>query len=373
MIKVCHMTSVHHPEDVRIFYKECVSLAKAGYETYLVQRGESYDKNGVHVVGVGEPPAGRLKRMTSFSKKVYQAALTLDADIYQFHDPELLPWGLKLKKRGKKVIFDSHENYSLQMRGKPYLSGWASSILAAVYQKYEYAVVRKLDAIIYPCTFQGKLPYKGVCHRVAVLDNVPSLEEVYDQYQGREHPLSGPMCYFGSLSPARCVTEIIESAVNTGMPLLLAGNFSSDTYQRECLTLMEGHEHIQWLGRLSRLEIIPLLKKASVGLCPEKNILQYNTVDNLATKSYEYMAMGLPVIVADYPFIRKVMAEYRYGIPVDPDSTESISQAIRYLLDHPEEASQMGENGRKAIKERFNWELEQEKLFALYEDILNEK
>ena len=97
MIKVCHMTSAHGPEDVRIFHKECVSLAKAGYDVYLVERGDSYEKNGVHIVGVGQPSGGRLSRMTSFAKKVYQAALALDADIYHFHDPELLPYGLKLK------------------------------------------------------------------------------------------------------------------------------------------------------------------------------------------------------------------------------------------------------------------------------------
>ena len=104
MIKVCHMTSAHGPEDVRIFHKECVSLARAGYDVYLVERGDSYEKNGVHIVGVGQPSGGRLSRMTSFAKKVYQAALALDADIYHFHDPELLPYGLKLKRDRKSVV-----------------------------------------------------------------------------------------------------------------------------------------------------------------------------------------------------------------------------------------------------------------------------
>ena len=110
MTKVCHMTSVHPPEDVRIFHKECVSLAEAGYEVYLVERGESCEKNGVHIIGLGDLPKNRLKRMTEGAKKVYEKALELDCDIYHFHDPELLPYGLKLKKKGKKVIFDSHEN-----------------------------------------------------------------------------------------------------------------------------------------------------------------------------------------------------------------------------------------------------------------------
>ena len=119
MIKVCHMTSAHQPGDTRIFQKECVSLAKAGYQVFLVQRGESGENSGVRIIGVGQPSGGRLTRMTSFARKVYEAALAVDADLYHLHDPELLPYGIKLKGRGKKVIFDSHELYAVQLRQKP--------------------------------------------------------------------------------------------------------------------------------------------------------------------------------------------------------------------------------------------------------------
>ena len=85
MIKVCHMTSAHGVEDVRIFYKECISLAQAGYEVYLVERGESYNKNGVYIVGVGEMPVGRLKRMTEGARRVYEAALALDKDVTNYY------------------------------------------------------------------------------------------------------------------------------------------------------------------------------------------------------------------------------------------------------------------------------------------------
>jgi len=45
---------------------------------------------------------------------------------------------------------------------------------------------------------------------------------------------------------------------------------------------------------------------------------------------------------------------------------------IRYLLEHPEEMRRMGENGRRAVKEEFNWGVEEKKLFALYEEILKD-
>ena len=119
MKRVCHLTSVHSSDDTRVFHKECVSLARAGYDVTLVAPGESREELGVHIVGVGEKPVGTLNRLTSpFVKYAYEAALALDCELYHLHDPELLPYALKLKRHGKTVIFDSHEFYSLLIQEK---------------------------------------------------------------------------------------------------------------------------------------------------------------------------------------------------------------------------------------------------------------
>ena len=133
---------------MRVFYKECVSLAEAGYEVYLVSCGETYDKKGVHVIGVAGRNTSRLERMTKSAKAVYQAALDLDADIYHFHDPELIPYGLKLKRRGKKVIFDDHEGLSEQVLEKSWVPKPLKKPISVAYRFYETHAVGKFDAVI---------------------------------------------------------------------------------------------------------------------------------------------------------------------------------------------------------------------------------
>ena len=91
MTKVCHVTSVHPPEDVRIFQKECVSLARAGYDVTLVQQGGDYEKDGVHILGFGDIAPNRFQRMLMTAWRAYRRALEADADVYHLHDPELLP------------------------------------------------------------------------------------------------------------------------------------------------------------------------------------------------------------------------------------------------------------------------------------------
>ena len=176
MIKVCHMTSAHGEEDVRIFHKECVSLAKAGYDTYLVERGESREKNGVHIVGVGEIPKSRRKRMTEGAKRVYEAAKALDADIYHFHDPELLPYGLKLKRTGKKVIFDSHENTAESIQEKTWVSKPIRGAVYHLYASYQAYVCRHLDyvVVVSPNAVDFFQPF---CKKLTVITNYPILRQ----------------------------------------------------------------------------------------------------------------------------------------------------------------------------------------------------
>ena len=371
MVKVCHMTSAHPAEDVRIFHKACSSLAKAGYDVYLVARGETYEKNGVHIVGVGQPSGGRLSRMTSFSRKVYEAAMAVDADIYQFHDPELLPYALKLKRRGKKVVFDSHEKYTEQLKSKPYLPLWITKPIAWFYGIYEHLILKKIDAVIFPCTMNGKNPFLNQCKRSPIISNAAILGEFFELYDPNTSKQGGQICYVGGLTETRGITNNVLAASKAGATLALAGEFSPNSY-REQLSVMPEFSCVEEKGKLSRKEVQTLLSESQIGLCTLLDQGQYLKVDTFGIKVFEYMSMALPVILSHSPYNDRMVEQYQFGICVDPTNIDEIAEAIRYLLDNPEEAKRMGENGRRAVKEEFNWGVEEKKLLALYEDILKD-
>lgn len=370
MIKVCHMTSVHAPEDGRIFLKECASLAQAGYDTYLVERGATYDKNGVHIVGVGDFKGNRLQRMSTLTELVYEAALKINADIYHIHDPELLLYALKLKKKGKIVIFDSHEYYSDQIRNKPYLPKGISSIIANIYELYENYVCKRIDAVIIPCLKNGVHPFQGKCKRVITLNNVPMLEELYNHYDPKIEKYPNSICHIGSLTENRGITEVIKAAYLSNTTAYIAGVFSPTEYQKKIESMPESCA-MKYLGKLDRKQVLELLQHCQIGLATIHNVGQYNQFDNLATKCYEYMALGIPVIFTKAKYNEKINEIYKIGLCVDAENEHEIVGAIRYLLEHQEEATAMGENGRKAIREAFNWEIEKGNLLNLYIDLLS--
>lgn len=369
MAKVCHVTSVHPQEDVRIFGKECVSLAGAGYEVYLVQQGDSYEKNGVHLAGFGQMESSRIKRMLFTTRRAYQKAVEVDADVYHLHDPELLSIALKLKKKGKKVIFDSHERYTEQILCKQYLPKMLRTVISTIYGAFESMVLKRIDGVIFPCTMGGKNPFEGMCPRTAIISNAAILGEFFNLYDENDSKTPNTVCYVGSLTEERGITNDILAAAEAGAELILAGPFSTSEYEKQMRDL-PAFSCVDYRGILDRPSVTRLLSETCVGLCTLLDRGQYFKVDNFSIKVYEYMSMGMPVIMFNSPYNVKMVEKYQFGICVDPHDVGQIANAIRYLLDHPEEARKMGENGRRAVKEEFNWGVEEQKLLALYEDIL---
>jgi len=88
------------------------------------------------------------------------------------------------------------------------------------------------------------------------------------------------------------------------------------------------------------------------------------------TKMFEYMSGGLPVIASDFPVYRKIVESADCGLLVDPLNPAAIAEAIVWLMQNPSRAYEMGQNGKRAIADRYNWEREAESLVATYEELL---
>ena len=363
-MKVCHMTSAHDSTDTRIFYKECRSLAAAGYEVYLVVAGESREEAGVHVVGLGTAPKGRPERMTKFARRVYKRALALDCDVYHFHDPELMPYGMKLAKKGKKVIFDSHENYVAQIACKPYLPRWVAKPASAIYKAYETHCVRRFSAVIGTCTFDGKNIFEGRARRTVFIENYPILSEFGSlEAIAPSERIESDICYTGGLTEENGIGYLSDAAAELGVRLLLAGWFEPEELERETLAKSDC---IRYLGAVDRQTVLRILAGTKIGARISLDEGQNYSCDTFGNKVHEYMLAGIPALVSDSPFEKRMIDTYQFGLYVDPCDTEAIKAAIRRLLDDPDYARQLGENGRRAALERFNWTTQETALLELY-------
>ena len=370
-MRFAHLTTVHPRTDTRIRIREAESLAKAFAEPVALfvmdGKGDAIEAGStVQVADVGQPLSRRFTRMIVGNWRMWRKVRVAHPQIVHFHDPELIPLGLILKICGYRVVYDVHEDLPRQILTKYWLPtvarwpiSWAMSIL-------ERLVTLVFDAII-PATpkIAGRFPPQ----KSTPIQNFPILNELVNEkvisYQKRPTHFA----YIGGLTRERGVCEMINALMHTeNITLYLAGTFQPNNLQAEVETL-PGWKQVAFAGWAERNQVAEILGNAKAGL-----VVLHPTprsLDAYPTKMFEYMSVGLPVIVSDFPLWRGIVEDAGCGLVVDPLNPQAIADAMRWILDHPAEAEAMGRCGREAVEKHYNWETEAEKLVAIYKKLLS--
>jgi glycosyltransferase involved in cell wall biosynthesis len=365
--RIVHLTTVHPRDDIRIFQKECVSLARAGYEVIQVVgdgRGDAI-VNGVRIVDIGAPPIGRIARMHRQPRRAWQTVLSLRPALVHFHDPELLPVGVNLVKHGIVSVYDAHEDVPRQVLTKQWIPLPLRKPLSWVFERYENSRVRRLAAVVAATPHIGQR-FAPVAPRSVVVANYPFLDELA--------PPSAPVsrerevCYVGGIMRTRGIFEMVRAVARVpGIRLRLAGNFEDDALQQE-LRAEPGWAQVDYLGQIDREQVRSVLARASAGLVTLLPMPSY--LDSLPIKMFEYMSAELPVIASDFPLWRDIVERHSCGLCVNPADPEAIAGAIRAIVNAPEKLQAMGRAGRTAVLAKFNWPQAERELLALYQELL---
>jgi len=305
--------------------------------------------------------------MTRTVWQVYRSAVRADGDVYHFHDPELIPMGFLLRLRGKKVVYDVHEDLPRQILSKHWIPWWLRGVVAKGAELMEALAARFLDGIVAATpAIAARFPRE----KTVVVQNFPILSEfvVSEVVPYKERPPY--VVYVGGISVIRGIFEMVKAMEhlppNGQATLVIAGEFTPPALEEEVRKL-PGWERVQFLGWQTRQQVVSLLGKARMGL-----VLLHptpNYIDALPVKLFEYMAAGIPVVASDFPLWRRIVEEASCGLLVNPLDPGAIAEAITWLLEHPEEAEAMGKRGRRAVLEKYNWEKEAEKLIEFYRSI----
>ena len=369
--KVCHISTVHKGLDVRIFHKECFSLSNNSYEVSLIIDADNEDisyakSQNINIIKL-HPVSGRLRRIFLQNYKCYKKALKLNSDIYHFHDPEFIPFGVMLWLRGKTVIYDVHEDVPMDILNKDWIPAVARKIISSFAYMIEYVAAKYFLNII-TATPHILDRFRKANKKAISINNFPLKKDIPDEISF-ENRNAHEICYLGGITKKRGLEEVLIALElgDNNLKINLAGNFLDKKFEYKLKNLNTWNS-VNFYGYVGREEIRKILSRSSIGIVTLHPTNTY--LNSLPVKMFEYMAYGLPVIASDFPLWRKIIKKYNCGILVNPESPREIADAINYFVANRELALKMGQNARKAIIEEYNWQIEEDKLINFYRTLV---
>lgn len=366
--KIVHFTSVHQRDDVRILKKECRTLAGFYDVTLVVADGKGNEnKDGVEIEDASLRPSNRFFRILFSSITMFLVARRLKPDVVHFHDPELMIFGILISVfTGSKVIYDVHEEYDKQIFTKPYLSGFSKKVISFLLRSFE--IFASLFFSGFSCATETIAEKFKERKNVFVIRNYPVLEKL--EAMNGENRNGKKVIYTGGLFPERGILEAVR-AINrskSGARLVICGKFSDPDFEKKVKS-EPGFEKVDFKGWLNHDELLKVVDACDIGLVCLHPIPSYK--EALPVKMFEYMQAGIPVIASDFPVWKEIITDVKCGVNVDPLNIEDIANTIDELLENADMRTMMGSNGRKAVLEKFNWQIESDRLIQLYNCLLS--
>ena len=365
--RVVHVTTVHHPHDPRIFYKQCMSLKKANYDVVLIAQQTEEKQGDIRHIPLNSYKS-RWKRMIFGTFAAYKQAKRLKADIYVFHDPELMLVGAMLKKNDNIVIYDIHEDYVTSILQKDYLPSFFRKIFATAYKWLEKILTRKMELSL------AEKYYYDIYQRGTCILNYPLINKNLLQDRKEENERGVKLLYTGNVTVER------GALIHARLPIIAPD--VSVQFIGKCPRSLAEQMYEEAGDKKEQIHIRGIdefIVKDEI----EEMYFRHNWLAGIAlfpptehymkkelTKFFEYMNAGLPIICSNFPVWDAFIKKYECGIAVDPHDDEAIKSAIETLRNNPVLAKQMGENGRRAVQEELNWEVEERKLLSWYEQLL---
>jgi len=371
-MKICVITTVHPPDDVRI-NKELKTLRDAGHKVHYIAPEGCFDFEGIDYIPISKY-SGRFKRLFIASKEAIKRAFEVDAEVYHFHDPELISLGLKLKKHGKKVIYDIHEDYPSVIMMKAWIPSLLRPIISKSFSWYQSRAVKRFDGII--VTVEEYLSSLRKMNSVAIVPNYPDLDFLFSIPRPKTSNDTDNIkfVYVGSVDEDRSIAEIIEAFTilkNKGKNISL--EIIGPLYSEKLRILIENaktnYSSFSYYPRLFYEDAMKRTAAGHVGLLIVHR--GKSKEESSPLKMYEYMALGMPQIASNFTAWRSVLDEGPCALYVDPDDPMDIAEKMESFCDNPKLIEELGTNAKQVVR-KYSWSAIENRLLSLYEKILKE-
>ncbi len=350
--------------------REAEVLNDADYSVYAIMlTDEKQEHRGVHILPAPKATS-RIQRIINLPQLFYQA-LCLKADIYHLHNPDMTVLALLLKLSGKRVIYDTHEDYSRRLLIRDWVPYGLKKPLGVVVTFLEVFVSYVVDATF--VTQAGQL--KRFSKKTLLLRNAPHItEELIVKAEELACNLESKLnifrlIYVGGVSRQRGLLTMLDALeyLNRGacVRLWLIGPMSEELVKD--VQNHEGWQYVDYQGVLKHEEVFAYISRSDLGLAMLNDVGDHACAR--PNKLFEYMAMGKPFIASNFHAWKQFIVPRQPGWWISPDDGLALGRQIQEVMHDPDDMEVRGQEG-KAVVVDFNWKKESKILLDTYNNLL---
>lgn len=370
MKKIVLLTTGHSPFDERIFNKFAYSLKSEGFNTSILCSNEEIDTviDGISITGFNGNNLKKSEKIT----KLYKLLTIENPDLIICCEPFTVIAARRFKRSKNaecKIVMDITEWYP-----EGYISrynGIKKILFFVIQYLFNFLMVTFSDGLIIGEESKKKRydfisPFKP--------KKIIGYYPVIKYFQFTPHFFnknSFTLCYAGILNEKRgfftflkYIKEISSEIKNTKIKIKVIGKFLNNVDETRFLKVKDGLNNVdfEFTGWVPYKNLSEHLK--DVDICCDLRHHNFVFDNSLPIKIFEYMAAGKPVVYTDIKPIRMHLPIEDIGFLVEPDDKEEFKRVVKTYIDKPELLTTHSMNGRKLIEEKFNWEIESEKLIS---------
>lgn len=357
---VLHISTSHQASDVRIYHKECRSLAQAGYNVTLAAGPKYPTREEVKILPLSQVPKSQSKRLASGMYRGWVTSLLVQYDILHIHDLELLPAGIWAARSGKAVIWDAHEDYVRRFSGD-----WehtSSSWKAPLVDRPMSALLKRMDALaagVIVTTERDALTYSNP--RTVIVANEARLEDYADV---RPVATSRRALFVGTPTAFQMFDEVVEAVAGIPELTLAVAGLNADAPEARAAATTLG----------SRLECLGWLNREQLGEAMTSSLIGFATIADLpegtansSNKVFEFGAAGLPTVMTPTPMNLSHGRSGGHVYMADDFTAAAIGAALQAAVDDPEVWTAKSARGRDWAAEKGSWATSERRLLDLYD------
>ena len=322
-------------------------MADAGYQVSVIARTPSPQTiNGIKIIPPFGNPESRLSRFLLLPFVGIQALLQ-KADIYHLHNPDTLPAVVLLRIFRKKVVYDTHEDFSRRILVRQWIPKILRRPLAYLVSGFESFAARIATASI--ATQKNVVDRLGA--NALLLGNPPRVnEDLYATVSKHAQEIDGQECqvravYIGRISQVRGLFEMVDALeiVNEAARVRLWLIGPADDVDLDAARRRPGWQYVDYVPSVPQEVAYAYVERADVGLVVIHDVADHGETD--PNKLYEYLMFGKPFIASAFDGWRSKLADIDAGWFVEPGSAGEIANVLLEISENGAIRNKQGSQG----------------------------